>query len=531
MASITEESKELDSGAHQVELALGEDSVNGLDSIEETKPGTWVWLIALTTAIGGLLFGYDTGVISGVLVTIGDALGHELSDSEKELITAVTSGGAFVGAVIAGCIADKYGRKPCIWFASVLFTIGALVQGVSYNIAAMTAGRAIIGLGVGSAAMIVPLYISELAPTRFRGRMITISAFCITGGQVLAYAIDAAFEHVSHGWRYMVGLGGVPSIILGILLFWCPESPRQLVFHNKPEECKVVLRKIYPSATEQQVDDKVRLIQHGVSQAVALNSEMSLWQTFKTLYGVPANLRALVVACGLMAIQQLCGFNTLMYYSATLFSIVGFKNAIAVGSVVAVTNWIFTGVALKYVDRIGRRNILIYTMWGMSFSLVIAAVAFHWIPIDTETLELQTEDAGWAGIVVLVAIIIFVASYATGLGNVPWTANELLPMEVRALGTMMITCTNWGPNMIVSSTFLQMMKGMTPSGAFGFYAAICFFGWIAVILCYPEVAQMTLEQTRAVFEHGFGVRYAKEWRKQHQAELKERKHVASGFHV
>lgn len=144
MASITEKSKERDSGAHQVELALGEDSVNGLDSIEETKPGTWVWLIALTTAIGGLLFGYDTGVISGVLVTIGDALGHELRDSEKELITAVTSGGAFVGAVIAGCIADKYGRKPCIWFASVLFTIGALVQGVSYNIAAMTAGRAII---------------------------------------------------------------------------------------------------------------------------------------------------------------------------------------------------------------------------------------------------------------------------------------------------------------------------------------------------------------------------------------------------
>lgn len=377
----------------------------------------------------------------------------------------------------------------------------------------------------------MPLYLSELAPTRFRGRMVTISAFCITGGQVIAYAIDAAFQDVPNGWRYMVGLGGVPSILLGLLMIWSPESPRQLIYHNKTEECAKVLRKIYPNATEDQVQDKIKLIQHGVSQAVALNEDMSLGQTLKTLYFVPANLRALVVACGLMAIQQLCGFNTLMYYSATLFGIVGFKNSIAVGSVVAITNWVFTGVALKWVDRIGRRNILVYTMWGMSLSLTLAAIAFHYIPINNHTLELETDQAGWAGIVVLVAIILFVASYATGLGNVPWTANELLPMEVRAMGAMMITCTNWGLNIVVSSTFLSMMKGMTPSGAFGFYAGICFVGWIAVILCYPECAQMSLEQTRNVFEHGFGVKYASEWRKTHKAELKSRKEVASGFHA
>ena len=362
--------------------------------------------------------------------------------------------------------------------------------------------------------------------------MVTTNVICITGGQVVAYAIDAAFQNVPNGWRYMVGLGGVPSILLGVLLFWCPESPRQLVFHNKPEECKAVLRKIYPNATEKQVEDKVILIQHGVNQAVALNEEMSLTQAFKTLYFVPANLRALIAACGLMATQQLCGFNALMYYSATLFSIVGFKNSIAVGSVVACTNWVFTLIALKWVDRIGRRNILIYTMWGMSFFLVLAAIAFHYIPLDRDTLTLETDQAGWAGIVVLVAIIFYVASYATGLGNVPWTANELLPMEVRALGTMMITCTNWGMNVIISSTFLSMMKGMTPSGAFGFFAVLCFLGWVAVIFCYPECALMTLEQTREVFQHGFGVRYANKWRKAHQAELKARRgQTTRDFHV
>ncbi|KAI9733862.1 MAG: myo-inositol transporter [Cirrosporium novae-zelandiae] len=494
-----------------------------LDSIETTKPGAFIWLVVLTAAVGGLLFGYDTGVISGVLVVIGSDLGKDLSSSDKELITSLTSGGAFVGAIVAGMMADRFGRKLAIWIGSVLFTVGAIVQAVSYNLAQMSAGRFIIGLGVGAAAMVVPLYISELSPTRFRGRMVAIDVIAITGGQVIAYCIDAAFEHVSNGWRYMVGIGGIPSVLLAIFLFWCPESPRQLIYHNKPDECAAILRKIYPNATERQVENKVLLIQTGVNEIKALHQEMTPYKSLKQLYGVPANFRALVVACGLMAIQQLCGFNTLMYYSSTLFAIVGFKNAVAVGIVVAGTNFIFSGISVKWIDRIGRRNILVWTMWGMSASLVLAAIAFSYIPINLDTLELETDDAGWAGIVVLVAIILFVAFYASGLGNVPWQATELLPMEVRAMGTMMVTCTNWGINIIISSTFLSMMKGMTPSGAFGLYASLCFFGWISVIFCYPEVAQMTLEQIRYVFEDGFGVRKAKQWRKQHKDELATRK--------
>ena len=128
----------------QPDNVIGNDETSLLDGIEETKPGAWVWLITLCAAVGALLFGYDTGVISGVLVTISDGLGHELSDSEKELITSLTSGGAFVGAIIAGCIADRFGRRACIWFGAVLFTIGALVQAVAYSIGQMAAGRFII---------------------------------------------------------------------------------------------------------------------------------------------------------------------------------------------------------------------------------------------------------------------------------------------------------------------------------------------------------------------------------------------------
>ncbi|KAJ0340768.1 hypothetical protein KNSL1_011412 [Colletotrichum chrysophilum] len=432
-----------------------------LERIEETQPGAFVWLCAAATAIGGMLFGYDTGVISGVLVVIGTDLGgKELTHSEKELVTALTAAGALLGAIFAGLTADKLGRKPSIWFASVLFTLGAVIQSAAFSVAQMAVGRLVIGLGVGSASMIVPLYIAEISPARFRGRMISVDMIFLGSGSVLAYAFDAAFYKTPHGWRYMIAIGGIPSIVLGILLFWCPESPRQLMFHGKREDFAVLTR----------------------------------WS---------------------------------MYYSSTLFQIVGFSNPIAVGTVVAGTNWIFTVLSIFLIDRVGRRRLLLWTMWGMPVCLAIAAIAFHWIPLDLNTLELKTQEVGWPAILVLVSMIMFVAFYAAGLGCVPWQANEFLPMEVRASGTMMINIFNWGPNIIVSSTFLSMMRGMTPSGTFGFYAGLSFLGWVFVIFCFPEAANMTLEEIRVVFEHGFGVRYAEEWRKQRKLDLQTRREEAN----
>ncbi|KAH7070690.1 myo-inositol transporter [Paraphoma chrysanthemicola] len=493
------------------------------DSIEDTTPGAFVWICAAATAIGGMLFGYDTGVISGVLVVIGSDLDNRpLSDSKKELITTLCAAGAFVGAIIAGICADKLGRKPAIWFASVLFTVGAIVQAASYTIAQMSVGRFLIGLGVGSASMIVPVYIAEISPARFRGRMISIDMIFLGTGSVLAYAFNAAFQSVPHGWRYMVGLGAAPSILLGVFLFWCPESPRQLMYHNRRESCIGVIRQIYPAATEEQVMAKVSSIEIGVAQAKALEEEMTVTKSLKTLLFVPANLRSAITACGLMFFQQFCGFNTLMYYSSTLFDIVGFSNPIAVGTVVAGVNWIFTVLSIFLIDRVGRRRLLLWTMWGMPLCLVLAAIVFRWIPLDTRTLKLTNTEIGWPAYLVLVAMILFVAFYAAGLGCVPWQANEFLAMEVRSMGTMFMNMFVWGPNIVVSSTFLTMMKGITPSGTFGFYAALCVAGWVFVYFCFPEASNMSLEEVRAVFQHGFGVRYAEEWRKQRKVSEKSR---------
>jgi SP family myo-inositol transporter-like MFS transporter 13 len=453
-----------------------------------------------------------------VLVYLNDDLGQVLSSGEKELITSITSGGAFIGAIAAGLTADRFGRKGAIYMGCVLFIIGAILQACAYSLAQMTVGRLVVGFGVGSAAMIVPvshsklcklkrlfvltmkqLYIAEVAPAKYRGRMIGLDNMSITGGQLVSYGIGAALAKVSHGWRAMVGLGAVPAIVLICLLPFCPESPRQLIYHDRPDDAARVIQRIFPYGTPEQVQQKVKHINLHVAQA-------------KTL-------RALIAACGLMAISQLGGFNSLMYYSSTLFALVGFSDPVAVGTVIAATNFIFTWVNLMLVDRIGRRRILLCTMWAMALALALAAVVFHWIPVNHD-LSLASKTIGWPAYVVLVSMIFYVGFYSSGMGNTAWLSSEFFPMEVRAYGTMMLTCTCWGSNIIVASTFLTQMENTTPSGAFGFYAAICFCGWIAVYFCYPEVKGMTLEDIREIFNHGFGVKYARQLQK--EARLKHK---------
>ncbi|KAI7197907.1 general substrate transporter [Hortaea werneckii] len=242
----------------------------------------------------------------------------------------------------------------------------------------------------------------------------------------------------------------------------------------------------------------------------------------KQLHTNPANLRALVCACGLMVISQMSGFNTLMYYSSTLFALVGFSNPVAVGLVVAGTNFVMTWVNMMTVDPIGRRRVLVSTVWGMSAGLLAVAIAFSFIPVNTETLELEATSVSAPAIVVLVFIIWFVFFYGVSVGNTAWMSTDFFPMEVRAMGTMWLTCSCWGSNIIVSSTFLSMMKGMTPSGAFGFYAAICGLGWVLIILFYPEVSGLTLEEIGDVFKSKNPVKFARNLRRERKEEIKER---------
>jgi len=431
------------------------DTINQIsDSIELTDTGHFVWLVTITASIAGALFGYDTGIISAVLVYLGTDLNHVImSSSQKEAITSLCSGGAFFGAIVAGLTADKYGRKAGIYVGCLLFTIGAILQATSYTFAQMCVGRLVVGLGVGSAAMIAPLYIAEVAPTKYRGRMIGLNNMSITGGQVISYGIGAGFAHVPHGWRYMVGLGGVPSIILACLLPFCPESPRQLVFRGRHTEAAQVFHRIFKNATPEQVQDKIKLVQASISEASQATEGKSRRQIIKDLHTIPRNFRALVVACGLMVISQMSGFNTLMYYSSTLFALVGFSNPTAVGLVVSGTNFIMTFANGMMVDPWGRRKVLVSTVWGMSAGLLAVAVAFVYIPVDTATLALEQTTVSTAAIVVLAFIVMFVLFYGISVGNTAWMSTDFFSQEVRGMGTMWLTCSCWASNgMILHST-------------------------------------------------------------------------------
>ncbi|CAG8256310.1 unnamed protein product [Penicillium salamii] len=507
----------------EIELAeplKGNDQTN-LSSIESTAASKTAWLIAIVVSIGGLLFGYDTGYISAVLVTIDDSLGHVLSSSEQEMVTSLTSGGALVGAVGAGLTADRLGRRWPIWGACFTFVVGTALQTCAFSVGQFATGRFVVGLGVGSASMIVPMYIGEIAPAQYRGRMVAFNNMSVTFGQLLASAVGAGLAHVKgEGWRATVGIGAAPALALGALLFICPESPRQLVSHGDLDAATAVLRRIYPRSTAEQRQAKIRSIEISLQEATEAMTRESIWTTFKRIFTTPSTARATATACMIMAISQLGGFNTLMYYAATLFSIVGFDNPTAVGITVSATNFVFSFVSLFLVDKFGRRMILSITMLGMAICMVVAAIAFHYIPVDTTTLKLVTAHVGWPGTLVLVAIICYVACFSSGVATIAWIGTELIPLEVRAIGTMLNTVTCWSTNIIISSTFLSMMKSWTPSGAFGFYSGICFSGWVFVIFLYPECKGMPLEAIRDVFKGGFGVKYSKQWQREHKDDVK-----------
>ncbi|KIM82675.1 hypothetical protein PILCRDRAFT_819983 [Piloderma croceum F 1598] len=340
---------------------------------------TWfVWLLVCCCTISGLLFGYDTGVISGALVTIASDLGPaELSSGQKEFITSATTLGALLGGLAAGAMSDWTGRRLVLGIADIIFMSGAIGQAVCHDIWSMIGCRFLIGVGVGLASCLAPLYIQELSPTRLRGRMVVLNVVMITLGQVIAYGIDAGFENMSGGWRWMVGLGSVPAGIQVIFLFFLPESPRILLLRGDDEAVHKIMTRIYAHATPEQVDLKVKVLRAAVQHSIDITNSTTFIQRFKSLLIIPINRRALIVCCGMQAFQQLCGFNTLMYYSATLFKEIGFNQPTAVGLIVSGTNFIFTLVALKYIDIVGRRKIMVISAPGMIFGLTLASIAFH----------------------------------------------------------------------------------------------------------------------------------------------------------
>ncbi|KAI9673299.1 MAG: hypothetical protein M1829_004364 [Trizodia sp. TS-e1964] len=492
-------------------------------------PSPFIWALTFAAGISGLLFGYDTGVISATLVSLGSSLdGRPLTTLDKSLVTSVTSLFALLASPLAGLLADRWGRRRVILLADVLFVLGALGQAGASTVAGMIAGRAVVGLAVGGASLVVPLYISELSPSAFRGRLVTLSVMFITVGQVVAYVVGFLFSRRESGWRWMVGLGALPAALQAVALVFMPETPRWLVSMEKSEEARLVLRKIYGAQEGMRslVFQVIRGIEEEVEEedqarrirgAEQVKSSAAPWKRipgigvgFTELFGIGRNIRALTIACLLQGLQQLCGFNSLMYFSATIFSMVGFASPTLTALVIAIANFLFTLLAFTLIDRLGRRRILLWSISIMVIGLALCSIAFGFVklperPARNSDTSKDTAAAGLWPWLILASMAIYVCGYAVGMGNVPWQQSELFPLSVRSLGSGIATATNWGSNFVIGLTFLPMLDILSPSGTFALYMGVCVVGWGAVWRIYPETKGLSLEEVGGLLEHGWVV--------------------------
>ncbi|EJS42190.1 itr1p [Saccharomyces arboricola H-6] len=485
------------------------------------------FIITLTfvASISGFLFGYDTGYISSALISIGTDLDNKvLTYGEKEIITAATSLGALITSIFAGTAADIFGRKRCLMVSNMMFVIGAILQVTAHTFWQMAVGRLVMGFGVGIGSLIAPLFISEIAPKMIRGRLTVINSLWLTGGQLVAYGCGAGLNYVNNGWRILVGLSLVPTAVQFTCLCFLPDTPRYYVMKGNLQKATEVLKRSYTDTSEE-------IIERKVEELVALNQSIPgknvperVWNTIKELHTVPSNLRALVIGCGLQAIQQFTGWNSLMYFSGTIFETVGFKNSSAVSIIVSGTNFIFTLVAFFAIDKIGRRTILLIGLPGMTMALVVCSIAFHYLGIsfDNSVAVVSAGFSSW-GIVIIIFIIVFAAFYALGIGTVPWQQSELFPQNVRGIGTSYATATNWAGSLVIASTFLTMLQKITPAGTFAFFAGLSCLSTIFCYFCYPELSGLELEEVQTILKDGFNIKASK-------ALTKKRKQQATRVH-
>ncbi|KAK4233990.1 Myo-inositol transporter 2 [Achaetomium macrosporum] len=487
-----------------------------------SSPTLFIYLLTVSAGISGLLFGYDTGVISSTLVSLGTSLSaRPLTPLDKSIITSSTSLLALLISPFSSLLADRLGRKRIILAADALFALGAAIQACSDAVWEMVLGRAIVGMAVGAASFVVPLYIAELAPSGLRGRLVTMNVIFITLGQVVAYVVGWALGEYGDertAWRWMVGLGAVPAVVQAVVMVVMPETPRWLVKVGSVGEARRVVERVLGGrGGRKEVDATVKGIEievreegegRGLRRTGRENSEGGWILSVDELFRTRRNRRALAIACLLQGLQQLCGFNSLMYFSATIFTMLGFPIPTLTSLVVAVTNFAFTLIALFLIDRIGRRRTLLWTIPFMVVGLVLAAYGFSFIKLAStdSTRDTSSPDQG-AAVIILVSIMVYVAGYAMGLGNVPWMQSELFALSVRSLGSGISTATNWAANFVVGLTFLLLMDALTPSWTFVLYALICATGYGLIWRFYPETAGLSLEEAAGLLEDDtWGVR-------------------------
>ncbi len=435
----------------------------------------FVYFAVGVAALGGLLFGYDTGVISGAILFIQNQF--SLSATMEEIVVSSVLVGAVMGAVIGGALTDRFGRRGMIILAGNIFTVTAIGTALAPTVTWLIAARVVSGIAIGIASFISPMYIAELVPSKVRGSLVAVNMLAITTGIVAAYLVDYAFSAV-HGWRFMFGLAAIPSIILVIGMWRLPDSPRWLISKSRVDEARRVLQRV---RTDLDVNPEIADIQKSMEDQ-GVGGMKGLFQ--------PSLRMPMIVGLGLAIFQQITGINTVIYYAPTIFKFAGIAAtgpAILAGAALTMVMWVFHVLAIFLLDRIGRRPLLLVGVGGQIIGLAILGAAFQFQQLAT--LKSYIAIGG---------LVIYVTCFAFGLGPIFWLLiSEIYPLKVRGAAMSAATVTNWALNLAVAITFLTLVGVLGHAGTFWLYGVIAIGAWVFFYLLVPETKGKSLEQIEA----------------------------------
>jgi MFS transporter, SP family, galactose:H+ symporter len=430
-----------------------------------------VYVVAGIAALSGLLFGYDTGVISGALLFIKKQF--ILTPEGEGLVVSGVLFGATFSSMVSGRLTDHFGRKKVILATALLFAVGSIVTAFAPSVPLLVAGRVVLGIAIGIASFAAPLYISEMSPPDIRGMLVAMNQLAITMGILLSYLVDYIFSATGN-WPAMVALGAVPAVLLGIGILFLPESPRWLVLNEKETEASEVLKHIRGTPDVGAEVDEIKS---------ALSEEAGDWREFFS----PAMRGALVVGIGLGMFQQFTGINTVIYYAPKIYQAAGLTSAsvsILATAGVGLVNVLMTIVSLVLIDRLGRRPLLIIGNIGMALSLAALSLSSF--------LNVGKDALMFIGVG---STLVYVAFFAISLGPVFWVMiSEIYPLRIRGFAMSFATAVSWLSNLVVSFSFPILLDRFGIGATFAVYTAITLGSLLFCCLRVPETKGLSLEQ-------------------------------------
>ncbi|MFF0853015.1 sugar porter family MFS transporter [Streptomyces sp. NPDC003280] len=442
-----------------------------------------VWRWAMVIALGGFLFGFDTGVVSGALLYIKRDFG--LSAFEQGSVVSVLLIGAMLGAVAAGRMAENLGRRKALGIEGAVFLIGTAILVAAPGYGALLVGRVVLGLAVGAASATVPVYLSEVSPKEIRGRVLTLNQLMITTGILISYFVNLLFASGGQ-WRGMFAVGALPALGIVVGALWVlPESPQWLIRHGRRDEARALIVSV---AGEERADHLIEQAQRRETQGLRSDSPRAGgWRVLLE----PRVRAALIVGLTLAAVQQFGGINTIIYYAPTTIENTGLSasNSILYSVAIGVINLLMTIVAIKLVDRAGRRRLLLGSLASMLVMLALLGLSFV---------------IGMNALLSLLFMVVYIAAFAVGLGPVFWVLiGEIFPPHARAAGSSASTAVNWISNFVVSLVFLPVANVIGQGQTFWVFAAVCAFGLWFVSRYVPETRGRDFEQVDVALQTRF----------------------------